>query len=437
MNFIWFQMFVEVWKGRSQLTNFFSARLRAMEELLSLKGWGLEDVEQLLSYRLLNLTDDGWSSEYRTELKFPNPPKSFRNICGFRIDNKTGKIFFLLVKDTHSRSTYGNLFDTRDIQEIFSNGIEPTECVLSLDSPDLNLRSHPFKEAKFSTCNPDCSSYTAPSFFSTLSRAAMLICYLCSGLEICAKNPFAMKPTDEGLLLRLEEHLCHILRPAKERRDEDESSLPKSADLDIPNRFWLKLTEIFEEEEEDEKSTSFTYKIGEVKAQVKMNTLILTLNGSRSMLSPEAQFARDFTKHFDEIGKFYPELLRLKELAKICLICKKLRHILRENEALVKQNGRCKEELMKILSVCRGIRELGIYLEEDEEKSKVIPGNFTSCNWLPASFCNNMDSEIYEVTAGVKIEPDITYFPVSLPLDCVEVNAKELMAKKRLSFMRR
>lgn len=33
--------------------------------------------------------------------------------------------------------------------------------------------------------------------------------------------------------------------------------------------------------------------------------------------SPEAEFARTFSKNYDEIGKYFPEFLRLRELLKI------------------------------------------------------------------------------------------------------------------------
>ncbi len=36
--------------------------------------------------------------------------------------------------------------------------------------------------------------------------------------------------------------------------------------------------------------------------------------------SAEAQFARIFTKYYDEIGKYFPELLRLKELYKLSIL---------------------------------------------------------------------------------------------------------------------
>jgi hypothetical protein len=441
---------VEVWKGRSTLTDFWSARLSAMEELATIKGWDMEDVEEGIQFPMLNLTDDGWTSEYRTELLFPNPSKAFKAIHGFKLDYDKGELSFILEKDKQNFLSCGNLFDTLDLREIFSNCVE--KVGLSLDPPDNGiLRSHPFKEAQliYGDDAPEVNTSRVPNYFKTLVRSAALLCYFSSGLEVCAKSPFFMKKTDEGLLSRLEEHLQHLLRPIKTRREEREEI--RSPEMDIPTRFWLNFNEVFEEEEELQ--NGLVYKVGQVSAQVKVNTFVMTLRGTKATLSPEAEFARDFTRHFDEIGQFFPELLRLKELLKISVIFKKLRSILAEQLLLLEQNGRSKEELARISKTCKAIQEVGIKAGDSngtgsgsgrESGGSSRSGSANSfveggCHWIPSTSCNNFESEVYEVSAGVKMNPQVTYGPVSPPRSCLNVPVRDLfqLRIKRPLFRKR
>ena len=67
--------------------------------------------------------------------------------------------------------------------------------------------------------------------------------------------------------------------------------------------------------------------LGSVQMKVKKHLLIKDNKGNlidapedESDISLEAVFAKEFTKHYDEIGVYFPEFLRLRELAKLATI---------------------------------------------------------------------------------------------------------------------
>ncbi|CAF1187570.1 unnamed protein product [Didymodactylos carnosus] len=110
--------------------------------------------------------------------------------------------------------------------------------------------------------------------------------------------PHNLRSIHDGLLKRLPDHLREILKPLHEykiRNNDDDEHI-------------------------------ITFYFNDVRTIVKKYLLTRNARGElidaeesadESDTSPEAKFARKFTKHYDEIGLYFPELLRLKELLKL------------------------------------------------------------------------------------------------------------------------
>ncbi|CAL8118280.1 unnamed protein product [Orchesella dallaii] len=459
--------FVEVWKGRSTLSDFPQARVKAMEELLALKGWSMGHVERKMSAPFLT-SADGFSPPITCLLSLRSPIKSYRSMDGFHIDYETGSVSLLLSRDTINPAD--TLFDIDDIKDVVSlnrSGIME-KIIFSLETPDdskMSSQSHPFKEARISLGHQQQNGNSSknsskiwsqiPEYIqATLSRVSMLLCYLASGLELSSDTPFWLKRTDEGLLSRLDEHLQFLARPISWRKAErrDEKKSPFEASNETCGKFWLNMVEVFEEIEEDEEGCSgealssflphsqLTYRVGNMRTEVRPNTLVMTVDPRKKAqkLSPEAEFARDLTRHFEEFGRAFPELRRIEELVKISVVCSKLRQVLKENKALIQEylsasascdNNKSDNELKPIRKICATIEEfLGLKQEDVQDDS--FSSSLAACNWFPATFCHNMDPDAYDVTAGIELDPVVTYGPVPAPRKPISLPLSAIIGKE-------
>lgn len=100
---------------------------------------------------------------------------------------------------------------------------------------------------------------------------------------------------------------------------------------DIAHRFWMETKSVIYSTKFNKDNNVLTYRFGDVDIAVKKHLLRRDENGVwvddelDTDDTEEAKFARDMTKHYDEIGKYFPELKRLKELAKISMACRILK----------------------------------------------------------------------------------------------------------------
>ena len=161
---------------------------------------------------------------------------------------------------------------------------------------------------------------------------------LSMGTEVSAKSPFMFKDSSDGLHL-LPEHLKEALKPISQRKNGQ-----MSGNL---HRFWIESKELFYKVEEIEGGVH-RYTFDEVQMVVKKHLLKYNSDGvlvddeddedteneddsdedrdneedyhenenkkRKKKISPEKQFAKDFSENYEEIGKYFPVLLRLREL---------------------------------------------------------------------------------------------------------------------------
>ncbi|CAF1313385.1 unnamed protein product [Didymodactylos carnosus] len=155
---------------------------------------------------------------------------------------------------------------------------------------------------------------------------------------------------------------------------------------------------------------------------------------SESDQSAEAEFARVFTKYYDEIGEYFPEFLRLKELLKLGVLSRiiqgryesqrelapriendrdlddyltnikqKISHyptgsnetdekILNAISKSLCKQFYCKKEKAKLKPT---IEKLHFYYDDDSEKDSEMSNNSTQCSWVSAAFSSELNMKVY------------------------------------------
>ena len=290
-----------------------------MQDLLDDHDWTMDDVEDLLCWSLLPRTSDGWLLNTKHYLKLTQ--QAYSQVIGVTLNNDTGAIEFLF---TRAKKTEHNLFDASDVMDILQNGIYFAH--FTLDPPNTDYHSHPFNEMRYLPKRLSKS----PNYLLTLLHADYLLKMISTGVEINAFEPFQMRPSTENLMQRLPAHI----------RDELQAIAVKKSGLvmDSIHRFWIQPQSNIEYEQTVYKGlfgrkydniVQF-YLNDNLKMCVKQHRMKYDEQGNliddndenEDDQSAEAQFARTFTKYYDEIGEYFPELLRLKELAKLGCIAR-------------------------------------------------------------------------------------------------------------------
>lgn len=283
--------------------DFDQLRLNSMRSLLESRGWKLTDVQGILDWSALQRTEDGWLDTKESKLNFPI--ESFSQVIGVQFNIEAGTISFLFKEAKNN----DGLFTSIDLSNVLLFGVKG--AFFTLDQPDTALQSHPFQEMKY---YPKDLAHT--DYLATLFHTDYLLKMISTGVEISAGVPFSMKKAQDGFMQRLPQYLKDALKPISERDSE------KSFGSETAHRFWIEAGEL--KYDVKEKDGVITYLFSDVKMEVKKHLLKYNSDGElvdapddKDDKSPEAEFARSFTKHYEEIGKYFPELLRLKELLKL------------------------------------------------------------------------------------------------------------------------
>ncbi|XP_037034591.1 uncharacterized protein LOC119073310 isoform X2 [Bradysia coprophila] len=288
------------WNRPDKPIELHESRLAAMMSLLNAKEWDIAEVERNMGWPLIRTTDSGWKNNEE-------------------LNSTTGafEIYF-----DRGQTGVPKLFSTNDLAEIFENCID--DAFFTLESPDPSLNSHPFQEFSYWP-----HSLKGTDYLHTLLHADLLLKEFTTGVEINTLAPFDLRPIKDGFMQRLPPHLQSLLIPILERHRNPINFSPKA------NRFWIQIESIECKKGEGSVQEASKHIFGHVT--VKVNTHVLTrgpdgkykdVEEKQILDSAENQFARAFTKHYDEIGKYFPVLLRLKELAKIGAIRKHLGAVL-------------------------------------------------------------------------------------------------------------
>ncbi|CAF3827830.1 unnamed protein product [Rotaria sp. Silwood1] len=304
-----YYLFEGIWQGWARDHDFNKTRRTCMSAILDTKNWNMFDVQLLLDIPLIPRTDDGWLYRECRPLIFSSS-QQFARIDGIAFDKNTGQVHFYFQPANNSRYGHNNaLFDTVDVAEVFQRGL--IQAIFTLNQPDNEFHAHPFQEMLY---GPSSLLYT--QYLATLLHTDYLLKMFTTGTEVCAKPPFEMRPIDEGFFERLPKHLQQKIQPLHK--------CDRYFSFGRAHRFWIEADEVIYEQQETDTSTIFW--VADVRLRIRKHLLIRNSEGKlvddeneseEEQRSAESLFAKAFTDHYDEIGIYFPELLRLKELLKL------------------------------------------------------------------------------------------------------------------------
>lgn len=306
-----------VWKGWIDNEQFIDQRENCMQALLYDHDWIMNDVEDLLYWPIVPRTPDGWLLNAKHRLQIEQP--GYSQVIGITLNNDTGDIELML---TQAKKNEHNLFDAADIMDVLTNSI--TFAYFTLDPPSTEYHSHPFNEIRYI---PKRLS-KIPNYLLTLLHTDYLLKMFSTGVEICSFQPFEMRSSTENLMQRL---------PVYIREELQAITLKESGIItDSVHRFWIQPESTIEYEQTSYKgffgrtneNITQLYLNDNIKMCVKQHrmkydetdNLVDDERDTGDDQSAEAQFARIFTKYYDVIGEYFPELLRLKELLKLNIL---------------------------------------------------------------------------------------------------------------------
>ena len=292
------------WRKRCQLQDPTGngLRLTAMTELLHAEDWSWDGVQQLLQWNLVPLDSEGWLLSNHQLLE-PVASSGIHQLVGLEI-NKNDFSIHLLIRNQTRQSP------SRLCWEDIAIGltIDPV-CIFSLEAvtPQETLY-HPFNKQIFMP-----ERLQASRFLNTLFHTDYLLKQFTTGFEISSYPPFHKRSVHEGLLKGLPDALQKALLSIRSR----------GPSLSRVHRFWIQADAMEYDVQEDDNSIRWLF--GDVRISVRCKPMFHTQDGElqdQDVLgpdpdSPEGSFIADFNKHYDQIGKYFPEFLRLKELCKV------------------------------------------------------------------------------------------------------------------------
>lgn len=304
---------------------------RSMQKFLDNEGLSWGDIANSITSPLTPRDKDGWLIP-QTHLG-TNLPYSI--ITGFEFDMKSSE-----VKIFHEKNGPG-LFSMSDINEALI--YQESGYFVSLDELNSDQKFHPFQKIRHS----ETHSIQGTRCQYTMLHADYLLKSFSVGMEVSAKPPFIQRSCKTGLISHLPSHLQEILKPVTERGNYSRNNM---------HRFWIQADELTYEVE-DRNGDKLTFKLGEPKMVVRTHPLFHGKDGNLEDTeedvdpnSPEAQFAADLTKHYDEIEKYFPIFKRLKELTKLQFLPKVLQSVKELlNDAARKEESAITEAVNEVL----------------------------------------------------------------------------------------
>ncbi|CAF1677883.1 unnamed protein product, partial [Didymodactylos carnosus] len=100
-----------IWKEWIENENFDNEREECMGSLLATRNWNTDDVENLLNWKMIPRTSDGWFLNTKHKLQL-NEQTAFAKVIGITLNGDTGEIDFLLAQ---ANKMEHNLFDMYDV----------------------------------------------------------------------------------------------------------------------------------------------------------------------------------------------------------------------------------------------------------------------------------------------------------------------------------
>ena len=309
-------------------------RLTAMSALLAKENWSWDCVQRRLQSNMIGLDNKGWLVN-NCKLLGPVASSGIQKLVGLEINKKDFSIHLLIEKGLALSFLNRKplLLSWQDIATGLT--MENAGSFFSLDavSPE-ETHYHPFNKMTFSP-----NELEGSQFLYSLFHTDYLLKQMSMGLEMQSYPPFRKRPVSEGLLKDVPDELKKVLLPIPSR----------GSFRSRVHRLWIQADSMEYDVQEDEDSIRWLF--GEVKIAVRCMPMFHTEDGQLrdqdvqgpDKDSPEGSFVADFTKHYNEVGKFFPEFLRLKELCKVQWLGSFIKSF---EEALVEKKRKLKSKVM-------------------------------------------------------------------------------------------
>lgn len=318
-------------------------REKSMNSLLEKNGWYPEDVEETMSWDVINRDTDGWLDIKKPWLSLGE--NNYDSVDGVEIDVEMGTFRVLY---TPSPPQSSGLFDDLDIMEVFHNGLQYS--VFTLEPPDNDLQYHPFHQLKFS---PPSLKH-ATNILQTLLHADYILKMMSMGVEVSANAPHLFRSASEdGFLGLLPAELREKVKPLSERRGGNSK--------ENVHRFWIESGDLECSRADINDGKTWRFIFGPCQMHVKTHLMKHNSDGElvddseedesdgdeedvgnkkkpkKKRITAETEFANDFTECYDEVGNYFPILLRLRELMKLQSVFRILNNIFDSLETAKKE----------------------------------------------------------------------------------------------------
>ena len=314
-----YQLYENDLRGVLPLENSSDSRARAMDELLKSQGWSWNDVRQTMSTQLCPRDQDGWI----IQTLHLGTSQQYSEITGFVVDTDADHPSIqLLVVEANPREGRVGLFSQEDINTMLHLDLDDLPLFFSLDPPshDLGKQFHPFQQWRYAT-----NKVKGTEVLNTLFITDYLMKSFTVGSDVSSLPPFKQRPCKSGLTKNLPRELQEAIRSIRER-----GGIHSRSDS---HRFWIETEEIKFDCQQN--GSKVEYRFGEMKMKVKSHSLSRDADGTLKDTdedddpdSPHSTFARDMTKQYSQLGKYFPVFARLQQLSKLQLFSLMLQSLL-------------------------------------------------------------------------------------------------------------
>ena len=322
-------------------------REKSMKSLLEKNRYLPEEVEETMWWDVINRDRDGWLDIDQTWLRLEGT--NYDSVDGVEIDVERGTFRVLC---TPSPPQSSDLFDHLDMGEVFYNGLQYS--IFTLDPPDNDLQYHPFHQLKF--LPPSLEHAT--NFLQTLLHADYLLKMMSMGVEVSANAPHLFRSASkDGFLRLLPTKLQEKVKPVSQRRGGNRE--------ENVHRFWIESGDLEYSRVDLNDGKTLKFMFGPCKMQVKTQLMKHNSDGElvddseeeddsdedqedvgnnkkpakpkKKRITAETEFANDFTECYNEVGRYFPILLRLRELMKLLSVYRILSNIFDSLETAKKE----------------------------------------------------------------------------------------------------
>lgn len=297
-----------------------TARALVMKALLDEKGWTAADVEACIQVAGVRRLRNGFvDPAYLGSLE---PGLNLLGLGGFAVNLETGHVDFHLA---YAGPMDTGLISFADIKEIIANRLDQQGVFFTLDQPSDSQRFgtepwrlHPFQETGFGP-----ASARGTGVLHAMLHADYLLKFFTCGVEVSGIAPFDTRPSSAMMTVLPRDIATLLLQLSHEA-----GRRPGKC-----HRFWIDANAI-----NFSATVNGSKQVVDVdKPSMKLKTQLMKPNvrgefedaptADQADDSPEANYARAFTLHYERIAQYVPVFARLRELLRVMAVIRVLRSI--------------------------------------------------------------------------------------------------------------